>query len=309
MNITEKQNSNQDQYSMPLYFVIYSFTVHPVLTILYCIVMFLFYKHQGDFSNPYYILVKALACADFVVNIFMGFFSHITAQFWISHSVGTVITFFVIGFGYYGSFILSVFIAVNRFFAVVFYMKFKIMMKNNMYYLCVFLSFSFGLGYAAPFYIMCIIEADVDSRFSFSDTGFGMCSNAYLYMAPREQIFSLSIVSLIALLYLVTAAAHFKRTRENTLSSATYVKEIKLMFQGFLLFVLICLSVLSSYVIFSDWYILTCLYVTVNPILYLLFDKTVRNHFFKHFGLLKCFSNNSVSSLNLTTVRVQHVTN
>lgn len=297
-----------NQYSVPDFFTIYSLTVHPSLTILYCIVMYLIYKHSQDFSNPYYTLIKALAVADFIINIYMCIFSHITAQFWVSHTVGVAVSLFGVGYSYYASFILNVFIAVNRFFAVVFFAKFKIMMTKNLYYVFVFLSFFIAVGFATPFYVQCIMEAEIGSRFSFYNTGFDMCLGAAHEIALRGPKFSLTLVSLTALLYFITAAVLFKRRKSgSSMLSASYVKDIKLMFQGVILFVLICLILLSGYVTLSDWYILTCLYVTVNPILYLLCDTTLRNYFVKQFYPLKCFSKNSVSSV--VTIRAYPGTN
>lgn len=276
-------------------------TVFPFLFLLYLLIVFIIFKNPNQFRNSYYTLVVGLAVSDFAMLLYTiyAFIYDVVGFPYFGRVVDATFSFvlyFVLG--WYSTQIYSVLLATNRFFAIVFFLLYKktFSVKISLIWIIFCILLSFSLACPMWLYVQFLYIPKYKVGIFYPYTFSGLFTGEYYTLRKCDEYFSYIVACYIMALYIFCVLYSMVKVKSFQSSSrSSYVKEMKMLFQGLTIGILLCsLS-------FMHWFtppatlnrMGTWLYCALNPVIYLVFDGTLRKLFFKQLTSIKISTNSN----------------
>lgn len=281
--------------STTTYETVIMLTLFPFLFSLYVFTVCVIVKNPKDFRNSYYTLILGLAASDFAMLLYTiySFIYDIVGFAYLGRSVDAALSFLLYYvLGWYSTQIYTVLLASNRFFAIVLFLIYKkyFSVKLSLIWISCCISVCFTLWCSMLVYVQFLYLPRFKVAHFFPYTISGAYTKEWNMVVKLDECLSYAVACYVMALYsFCLLYSFFKASTFQSASRASYLKEIKILFQGFTIGVMLCL--LS----FMHWMyppaslnrIVTWLYCALNPIVYLSFDGTLRQRFFKKLKSLK----------------------
>lgn len=231
-----------------------------LLLLLYLFILVVILRDPSDFNSSYYTLVVALALSDFCSLLFVIYRALLGKTYYGLPIDNTLVIIYQACGWYYGLY-LNISVALNRFFAVTFFTKYKTI---------------FTIVRARILSVVCFIIAVLHhgSKYVFP--------NAVPYVA--DLAFGNTVISLVLVSYL--AAAIYCMVNLNHISGSSkipYIREIKMLVQGTLISTLLFIVQIMYWFPITDLIlkIVLMLATGLNPVIYLVMDDNLRQKVFK----------------------------
>lgn len=292
-------------------------TVFPCLFTSYLVVLYLMLTNWSEFKNSYYVLILGLSISDLAMLLYTlyGYLYDLIGYPYLGSFINTVLSFvFYWVLGTYSTQIYCIFLSTNRFFAVVFFLLYrqKFSMKVSLWLIAINVTCSFAivsplLMYFKILYVPKFKVAFFEPTSRDRNNYCGTYAVAQIGFTLFDQTFSYLVAGCSMALYLFAVCySIFKlKSYSNSNLRSSYVKEMKMMFQGFAIGLLLCTATFAHYV--APLYQLSVLsrfanmfFCGLNPVIYLALDRNLRQLLIKKLKSIKqlSFFSTSVTPLN-----------
>lgn len=277
-NFTTVNCNSSTTFQQELWEYCFRLVVVPILSILYCIVLYVIWKYPADFKNSYFTFVLALGASDILKIIFVvrNFILDLIGYNFFPESIENLLLFFENSFGSLLSALLNLFISVNRFCAIVFFKDYQTLFTIKKAKIIIL----FGMIFGPPF---CWINFTCTAFYdpTVQNTVYRYCRQStvkfyYLFLSVFSSILCISVL----IIYAVALCFAYKRFKSTSASRIVFVREFKMLLHGvFLVVLMICIPVLAAFestrtvgaAIFH-------IYISLNPVIYIIMDSKVRKH-------------------------------
>lgn len=252
----------------------------PISYILYIMVLYTIFRYR-EFTNTYYTLVLALGVADMITNIYVvhAFICCLFGYNYLGIFADRIITFLFASTGWYFGIYLNLFISLNRFVAIVFFVRYKQLWTNFRTKIFIFICLVMGLLTASPYTLLTTIYSVPGKTTSFQGS-----EKLAEIMTTFDFISSTGPAVIFLILYTTSVVFSVVRMRNFVGVKSKYVREIKMMIQGILIgAMIIIVDILSHTPAIGEmsWVLPTVLMTGLNPIIYIALDSRIRDRLFK----------------------------
>lgn len=283
-------------------------TLYPFCFSFYCCILYLILSTPSKFRNSYYTLIVGLGISDLSALLYMlyGFVYDFVQVAYLSSTVDKILSMYLYWVCMqFSTQIYSAFIATNRFCAVTFLTKYKTVFTVKLSLILI------GVNMFVSFLIVIPIQAVFGLRYQsiYKFAGvdfFNLPVSLYpelLKLHVFLQFFPAFLSSYSCILYIFSVIYSLRKYKTLPTSQKSYVKEMKLMFQGVLIAVVTIATVSIHFVNppallnrMTDF-----VYCSLNPFFYLMMDSSLRKVAKKKFTVAKHLIFRSGSSVGPTS--------
>lgn len=253
------------------------------MSIFYIFVIFVFFRNPNDLSNSYYTILKGLQVADitFMVTLtYNALYLHINLPY-LNLSVGQYFDYIIVSIkNICGlvSYSLHFSLAVNRFFAIVFFSTYKHVFTVRKAKALVVINYLFGMIAFGPIMIM--------KLYHFLPYKKSWVLDEIYHDEGLDKTVSSTMATLVILCSTIACFYSYKMRKNVMHKTTSYKMETKLLIQSLFMAVILLVSVVLFYsgIPLIQARLAVFMYSALNPVVILTMDRTVRNLFRRQLG-------------------------
>lgn len=280
--------SNNSSIEIPTYVtfsdVVLGLFLAPIFLFVYLFLLFVLLVERKHFRKPYYYMTIGLGFCH-TTMLFRYVYSFI-----ISLHRGYLFGEFFDGFmaamawsvGWHSVLTYQIFIGVNRFVAVVFYEKYKTIFTSNFTLFLVVICYASGLFSIAPLLVNHRMKYDFVKKYNVFVPDSDSVRSFYCF----DLVYACFAGCTVFILYVVAiSVTKYKLKHLNfNLSRTAFIKEVKLMMEGFLVALTLVCQEVTFYFEFNTVITLTfmLLHSGMTPFIYLSLDRKLRKYFLSY---------------------------
>lgn len=253
-------------------------SVYCPLFIFYIVLLSTIIKFKSAFKNSYYSLILALGIADIVTLLYLlhGFICCNYGRNYLGIPFDKFLTYFYNSIGWYGGLYLNLTISLNRFTAIAFFSKYKLIWTSRIVKSLVLFCMVFGVITDLPVFLWAPEIYNIEEKGATAIVRTGKVKEL---MDNINLAWSIGLIAILITIYSLTVCLSVFKKKSLTSEKSKFVTDVKLLIQGIFVGIMLIVAEVAYYFpIFGDssFLLTSILSAGFNPVIYIALDSKLR---------------------------------